>query len=291
MPADQIDAETQAPYSGAGHSLGADRRLTGGEREDQQRHRLKTDLEWERQHTRVGADDEHERVAGLDRGRTLRLMPSSAHRLALALESAGHGDFPTADGTIEVLPAPPGRAMAVVAFTSHYIIASSASEDWIRAQLSRDDLLAPMSPRFLTMLADNLGRHDDGIDLLLAARGLRGRTTLRETTAEGHARVKRAHAHRDDVRVFTDPTRAATIILGRGLANRTEIAIEIKPNRRNQGIARQALTEARRIIETDQLFFAQTPPGNAASLRTLLTAGFQPIGSEVLFFGNTPALA
>jgi GNAT superfamily N-acetyltransferase len=181
--------------------------------------------------------------------------------------------------------------MAVVAFTSHYIIASSASEDWIRAQLSRDDLLAPMSPRFLTMLADNLGRHDDGIDLLLAARGLRGRTTLRETTAEGHARVKRAHAHRDDVRVFTDPTRAATIILGRGLANRTEIAIEIKPNRRNQGIARQALTEARRIIETNQLFFAQTPPGNAASLRTLLTAGFQPIGSEVLFFGNTPALA
>lgn len=224
-------------------------------------------------------------------GRTLRRMPTSAHRLARALESAGHGDFPSADGTIEVLPAPPGRAMAVIAFTSHYIIASSASEDWIRAQLGRDDLLAPMSPRFLTRLADKLGRHDDGIDLLLAARGLGGRTTLRETTSEGHARVKRAHAHRDDVRVFTDPTGAATIILGRGLANRTEVAIEIEPNRRNQGIARQALTEARRIIQADQLFFAQTPPGNAASLRTFLTAGFQPIGSEVLFFGDTPTLA
>ncbi len=218
-------------------------------------------------------------------------MPSSAHRLAVALESAGHGDFPIADGTIEVLRAPPGPAMAVVAFTGHYLIASSASEDWIRGQLDPNDLRAPMSPRFLTMLADQLGRHDDGIDLLLAARGLGGRTTLRETTLAGHPRVRRAHAHRDDVRVFTDPTGAATIILGRGLAHRTEVAIEIEPSRRNQGIARQALTEARRIIEADKLLFAQTAPGNAASIRTLLTAGFQPIGSEVLFFGRTPAPA
>jgi GNAT superfamily N-acetyltransferase len=218
-------------------------------------------------------------------------MLSSAHRLAVALDSAGRGDFPIADGTIEVLPAPPGPAMAVVAFTAHYLIASSASEDWIRGQLNPDDRLAPMSPRFLTMLADQLGRDDDGIDLLLAARGLGGRTTLRETTFEVHPRVQRARTHRDDVRVFTDPTGAATIILGRGLANRMEVAVEIEPNRRNQGIARQALTEARRIMEADQLLFAQTAPGNAASIRTLLTAGFQPIGSEVLFFGRTPAPA
>jgi len=71
----------------------------------------------------------------------------------------------------------------------------------------------------------------------------------------------RANAHRDQARVFTDPTGAATIILGRGLANRTEVAIEIDPNRRNQGIARQALTEARRIVGADQLLFAQTAPG------------------------------
>src|SRR5664280_388080 len=63
-------------------------------------------------------------------------------------------------------------AMAVVAFTAHYLIASSASEGWIRGQLDPDDLLAPMSPRFLTLRADQLGRRDDGIDLLLAARGL-----------------------------------------------------------------------------------------------------------------------
>jgi hypothetical protein len=86
-----------------------------------------------------------------------RSMLSSAHRLAVALESAGRGDFPIADGTIEVLPAPPGPAMAVVAFTAHYLIASSASEDWIHGQLNPDDLRAPMSPRFLTRLATSSG--------------------------------------------------------------------------------------------------------------------------------------
>ena len=215
-------------------------------------------------------------------------MQSSAHRLAVALDSAGHGDFPEADGAIEVLPPPPGRAMAVVAFTAHYMVASSAPQDWIRAQLPPDDLLAPMSPRFLTALGAKLGRHDDGIDLVLAARSLQGRTTLRETTSEVHPRVTRSNARRDQVRAFTDPTGAATITLGRGLANRTEVAIEIDPTRRNQGIARQALTEARRIVGAGQLLFAQTAPGNAASIRTLLTAGFQPIGSEVLFFAHTP---
>jgi RimJ/RimL family protein N-acetyltransferase len=76
-----------------------------------------------------------------------------------------------------------------------------------------------------------------------------------------------------------------------GLANRVEVAVEIEPNHRNLGMARRALTEARRIVQADQMLFAQTAPGNAASIRTLLTAGFQPIGSEVLFFEHTPASA
>jgi RimJ/RimL family protein N-acetyltransferase len=215
-------------------------------------------------------------------------MPPTANRLAVALDSAARGDFPEADGAVEVLSPPPGKAMAVVAFTAHYMIASSVPEDWIRSQLVPDDLLAPMSPRFLTALGDKLNRRDDGINLVLAARGLQGRTTLRETTSYGERRLTRATVRRDEVRVFADPTGAATIVLGGGLANRTEVAIEIDPTRRNQGIARQALTEARRIVGQDQLLFAQTAPGNAASIRTLLTAGFQPIGSEVLFFAPSP---
>ena len=111
-------------------------------------------------------------------------MLASFHRLAIALESAGRGDFPKADEVVEVLSPPPGRAIAVVAFTAHFMIATSVPDERIRARLTPGDLLAPMSPRFLTALGDKLDRRDDGIDLVLPARGLQGRSTLRETTPQ-----------------------------------------------------------------------------------------------------------
>ena len=173
--------------------------------------------------------------------------------------------------------------MAVVALTAHYFIAAAAPEDWIRGQLSMDDLLEPMSPRFLTALSHQLGLPDDGVGVLLAAQGLPGPSLLRETTAHDHSRITRALGHRDHVRVFTDPTGVVIVILGRGLALRDEVAIEVEPTHRGHGLATRTLTEARRLVGTDQLLFAQTAPGNAASLRAFLAAGFRPIGSEVLF--------
>lgn len=216
-------------------------------------------------------------------------MHDQTHRLAAVLASAAHGGFPTADGTVEVLPAPPGPAMGVVAFTAHYFIATAAPEDWVRQQLPQGDLLAPMSPRFLTALGDKLGLRDDGIDVLLAAEGLPGAPALQETTADEHPRVTRANAHREQVHVFTDASGAATLILGRGLALRTEIAIDVEPDYRGQGLAARALAEARHLVSPDEMLFAQTAPGNAASLRAFLTAGFRPIASEALFFcGERP---
>jgi RimJ/RimL family protein N-acetyltransferase len=141
-----------------------------------------------------------------------------------------------------------------------------------------------MSPQFLSALADELQMRDDGVDVLLAAPGLPGNTTLQETAASEHPRVMRANAHREDIHVFTDPTSTATVILGHGLALRREIAIEVEPSSRGQGLARRTLTEARRLVNTDNVLFAQTAPGNAASLRAFLAAGFRPIGSEVVFF-------
>lgn len=210
-------------------------------------------------------------------------------RLAAVLQNAARGRFPAADGTVEVLPAPPGPAMAILALTAHYYIATTAPEEWIRRQLSPGDLLAPMSPRFLSALADELQMRDDGVDVLLAAPGLQGSADLQETEALDHPRVTRANAHREDVRAFTDPAGTATVILGRGLALRQEIAIEVEPGSRGQGIAPRTLTEARRLVAPNEVLFAQTAPGNAASLRAFLAAGFRPIGSEVLFFpGDQP---
>jgi hypothetical protein len=211
------------------------------------------------------------------------------HRLAVLLDDAARGVFPPADGRVEILPAPPGRPMAVVAFTGRHVVATAAPESWVRERLADGDLLAPMSPRFLADLAVQLGRRADTIDVVLAATGLAGEASLVEVRRDAHPRVLRATAHRDDVRVFEDPSRAAVVILGRGLALRTEVAIEVDGAERRQGLARHALVEARRLLEPGELLFAQTAPGNAASLRALLAAGFRPIGGEVLFFaGEAP---
>jgi GNAT superfamily N-acetyltransferase len=208
--------------------------------------------------------------------------------LRAQLEAAARGEPPPADGAVETLPAPPGPAMAIVAFTGHHVVASSAPEDWVRAQLPPGDLRAPMSARFVNALADRVGARPDSVDVVLAAPGLGGAAALTECARDAHPRVERAHAHREDVRVFEDASGHAVVILGRGLARRTEVAIEVDDAHRGRGLARAALSEARRLVAPGEALFAQTAPGNAASLLALLAAGFRPIGGEVLLFTERP---
>jgi RimJ/RimL family protein N-acetyltransferase len=83
--------------------------------------------------------------------------------------------------------------------------------------------------------------------------------------------------------VYEDDDGAAVVVVGRGLALRREVAVEVDPAARNRGLGTQALFNARRLVGEDDVLFAQVAPGNAASLRIFLTAGFEPIGCEVLF--------
>ncbi len=205
------------------------------------------------------------------------------HRLADLLDEAARGRFPPADERVEVLPAPPGAAMAVVAFTGHHVVAADVDADWVARRLPDGDLLAPMSPRFLAALGAELHRRDDGLDVVLAAAGLEGVAELAEVFGCDHPRAVRAQRHRCDVRVFAAVAGAATVILGRGLALRTEVAVEVDEDARGRGVAGRALLEARRLVGPGEVVFAQVAPGNAASLRAFLRAGFQPIGCEVLF--------
>ena len=41
---------------------------------------------------------------------------------------------------------------------------------------------------------------------------------------------------------------------------------------------------ARALLEPGELVFAQIAPGNVASLRAALAAGFRPVAAEILFF-------
>jgi hypothetical protein len=61
------------------------------------------------------------------------------------------------------------------------------------------------------------------------------------------------------------------------------MAYEVEPAHRGNGLGRRLARASRRLVPDGEPVFAQVSPGNAASLRSCLAAGFTPIGSEVLF--------
>jgi GNAT superfamily N-acetyltransferase len=208
----------------------------------------------------------------------------SENRLLDVLHDSARGRFAAVKDGLWILPAPPGPAMAILGLPGRHVVASSAPEDWVCAHLPPGDLMAPLSPQFIAQLSARIGRTDDGIDVLLAARALDGTPGLAEVDPTEHPRALRALAHRDEVRTFSDVDQEATILLGRGLAGRLEVAVEVSPGARNRGVARRALHHARQLLNPGDVLFAQTAAANAASLRALLAAGYAPIGAEVLFF-------
>ena len=120
---------------------------------------------------------------------------------------------------------------------------------------------------------------------MLAAPGLPDPSDgqLRASLPVEHARVSRAERYREQIAVYTAVDGEAVVVLGRGLAGRREVSLEIDEAARGRGFGRRLLLGARSLIPEGDVVFAQVAPGNAASLRAFLAAGFRPIGSEVLF--------
>jgi hypothetical protein len=86
--------------------------------------------------------------------------------------------------------------------------------------------------------------------------------------------------------VHADRDGGAVLLLGRGLAGRWELAFEVDPDRRDRGLGRTLATAARHLVPAGEPLFAQVTPGNVASVRALLAAGYTPIASEVLLPGH-----
>ncbi|MFG3257639.1 GNAT family N-acetyltransferase [Streptomyces sp. NPDC048172] len=205
--------------------------------------------------------------------------------LAKLLDAAAHGEFPPADGSLTVLPQPSPRAAGVLAFTAHSVVFADADPDWIRGLLPPDDLGAPLGPPFLSALCARTGRTAGSQDALLALRpGETPRAApaegLRETTDRAHPRVTRALRYRDEVRAWTAP--GGTVLVGRGVAGRWEVAVEVDATARGAGLGRALAAAARELVPADETLWAQVAPGNAASLRAFLAAGFTPVAAEVL---------
>lgn len=216
----------------------------------------------------------------------LAFIGMGEHLLRTILEAAARGRFPAPDGTVRVLPSAPGASDAVVAFTAYHVIAAPIDQKEVHRQLPAGDFGAPMGASFLAWLGDRIGTAPGSLDVVLAAPGLVEAPEpelLHELTDVQHDRVARADRYRERIRVLTTPEQDGVLILGHGLAGRLEVSLELDEAARGRGLGRRLIRAARSLAPEGEMLFAQVAPGNAASLRAFLAAGFVPIGAEVLF--------
>jgi hypothetical protein len=208
--------------------------------------------------------------------------------LAWVLQEAAAGRFPAPDGGVTVLPQPSPRDAGVINFTAHAVIFADVDHDWIRDQLPADDLAGPVSPPFLQALCEATGRSAHSIDLLCVAEPLSGElpVDLTEETDTGHPRIARALRYRDEVRAWRAD--GGIVLIGRGVAGRCETAIEVDPVSRNRGLGRLLACAARHLTPPGEPLWAQVAPGNAASVRAFLAAGFLPVAAEALLPRRNP---
>ncbi|QJY44543.1 N-acetyltransferase [Pseudonocardia broussonetiae] len=197
--------------------------------------------------------------------------------LAGLLCDAADGRFPPSDGGW--VRVPPWRAGvgAVLAFTGFAVLA-------VDGPLPRqvDGFGGAHDPRLITALAGPDG-WIDSLDALLVARGTGGPPALRaRNDLADHPRAAFARAVRDDVRVLGRADGDDVAVLGRGIAGLAELSMEVPAGRRG-GAGRALVRDALTCVPDGEVVVAAVAPGNAASLRALLAAGFVPIGSSQLF--------
>ncbi|WP_217630967.1 hypothetical protein [Modestobacter sp. DSM 44400] len=183
--------------------------------------------------------------------------------------------------------APHGRRARalVVGGSAWHVVAADVDPAWVAGQVADDPIVAPLSARFLTALADRTGVEPGVLDAVLVAPpaprapGLE----LREASSGGHPRVVRALAHRAGVRVWTTPDASALLTLGRGVCGRWEVSLEVEPAARGRGLGMALAAAAPALVPAGAPVWAQVAPANTASLRAFLAAGYRPVCAEVLF--------
>ena len=204
------------------------------------------------------------------------------HPLLAIVESAAVGEFPAVDGGVTLVRPLRGGIEAIVCFTGHAVIATRFSHDEID-DLSPDGFGAATHPAIQMRMAN--GGTIGVTDVTLVASGLGGAPLVEPTHEwDDHPRVAYARGQRTDVVVYGDSSGFVT--LGSGLAGRTEMSIEVAEDFHDTGHGRRLIHAARGLVAPDQHLFAGVSPGNARSLRSFLSQGFVPIGSEVIIIPN-----
>ena len=86
--------------------------------------------------------------------------------------------------------------------------------------------------------------------------------------------MQRARRYRDEIDVWRTRDGDAILAVGRGICDRWELGFEIAPEARGRGLGRRVAAAARGLVPAGTPVWAQVAPGNAASLRAVIAAGF-----------------
>ncbi|MFF8995993.1 GNAT family N-acetyltransferase [Streptomyces sp. NPDC014983] len=199
------------------------------------------------------------------------------------LDGVARGVFPAADGSTTVVPPPSPRDAGVLGFTAHSVVVTDEDPAWVYEALRAPDgdpLAAALHPRFLAALLERTGRRSETVDALLVGAPLPGGPplALTEIRDAGHPRIRYALGRRDDVRAWQ--AEGGVLVMGRGMAGRLEVSVEVDEGAREKGLGRLLAGAARRLA--DEPVWAQVAPGNARSVRAFQAAGFRAVGAELL---------
>ncbi len=230
------------------------------------------------------------------------------HPLLTIMNAAALGSFPPVDGVVEVLPLFEGSAhIYILELTGHAYVMTNHTQAELTA-VGADGFGGVMHPNVLNFLAGvpiqttqegkgsdkgngSMGAHIGCHDALLVAKGTGAPGALKggahidgslphRLDLDGHPRVSYAKVRRRNVQVYGDDRGLVT--LGRGIADRWEISVEVDPTKRITGNARTLINEALSHIPSDEWCYGEVSPGNAASLRAFLAAEWTPIGAEII---------
>jgi GNAT superfamily N-acetyltransferase len=202
--------------------------------------------------------------------------------LGALLDRVARGEFPAADGRVDVFPAPERVHAAVLSFSAHLVVAADVDATQVHELAPSGDFHAwgQVAP----WLAQQCGGTGFAGDVVLAtiADGRPRPVDLQHVDGYEHPRVAFARRFRTDVRVYVTADRAGVLVLGRGLADRYELAFEVDPAARSRGLGRALVECAIALVPAGEAVWAEVHPANAASLRAVLAAGLVPIGFEQL---------
>ncbi len=201
------------------------------------------------------------------------------HPLLARFLDAAAGRFPPADGSVVFVDPLRGGLEAVVGFTGFAVIATRLDEADF-ADLAVDGFGAALQPEVLLRLADGGEVHSNDLTMVTTGTGPDPDALPPTDRWDDHPRVRFARSLRSAVVVHGDETGFVTI--ARGLAGRTEMGVEVTAKLQGSGAGRVLIERARGLLAPDQYLFAAVAPGNARSLRSFLSQGFVPIGTEVL---------